>query len=261
MFNVQSEIEIKTLGQLAQATDWRLKLAHDRPAPLLIWITRGQGRVLLDGQRRGVGAHNALFVPSGALFALDLARHSIGHALVLPQNTDLLFPSHAHHLRIRDVGSQAELTHEMEATQREDLSGRALRHDALEAHAALISVWLRRQLALEEHLPDQPDAAGRISFGFCELLPERYRSGDALAVYAKCLGVTATHLTRAVKAATGRTASELLAERLLHEARRLLKETSEPAQSIARYLGFTSPAYFSRFMHQHAGAPPSKLRN
>ena len=52
-----SDIKVMTLPQLTGGQDWRLLLAQDRPHHLLIWITRGQGRALLDGQRRGGGAH------------------------------------------------------------------------------------------------------------------------------------------------------------------------------------------------------------
>ena len=81
-----------------------------------------------------------------------------------------------------------------------------------------------------------------------------------MADYAETLDVTPTHLTRAVKSATGKTAADLVTERVLHEARVLLSETQQPARQIAAYLGFGSAAYFTRFIQQHTGLTPSKLR-
>ena len=78
--------------------------------------------------------------------------------------------------------------------------------------------------------------------------------------YSDELGVTPTHLTRALKAATGKTASDVLTERVLHAARCLLEETKQPAKDIARHLGFGSAAYFTRFIQQHTGQTPSQLR-
>ncbi|MEO0385851.1 MAG: AraC family transcriptional regulator [Pseudomonadota bacterium] len=255
------EIKLQTLSQLSQGDDWRLRLIHDRPFHMLIWFTRGQGRVLLDGTRRGIGAHNALFVPPRSLMAVELGRQSIGHAVLIPETTALRLPDMPHHLRIRDVDAQSELTSLIEAALREAQGSRNLRADAIEAHAALIAVWLRRQLMLEEHIPEPLRASGRLSQRFCRLIPNRFRSGDVMADYARTLGVTATHLTRAVKSATGKTAADLLTERLLYEARALLRETDAPAQNIAQYLGFGSPAYFTRFVQKHTGLPPSKHRN
>ncbi len=255
-----TDITVQSLAQLTGGQDWRLTLAHDRAQHLLIWTIRGQGRVLLDGLRRGVGAHNVLWVPAGALFALDLGRQAVAQMVGIPVGTPLRLPEIPRQLRIREVHVQNELTAIIEAAQREEQARRPLRQDALEAHAALMSVWLRRQIMLEEHLPARRNAAGRLSAAYCALMGARYRSGATMGEYAAQLGVTPTHLTRAVKTATGKTAADLLTERVLHEARQLLWQTKQPAQDIARYLGFGSAAYFTRFMQQHTGKTPSKLR-
>ena len=81
-----------------------------------------------------------------------------------------------------------------------------------------------------------------------------------MAQYAESLEVTPTHLSRAVKSATGKTAADILTERVVHEARHLLGTTEHSAQDIARHLGFGSAAYFTRFMQQHTGLTPSRLR-
>lgn len=255
-----SDITVCTLAQLTGGQDWRLHLAHDNPHHLLIWITRGQGVVLLDGMRRGVGAHNVLLIPAGSLFLLQMGRQGIGQAVAIPAGTPLRMPEIPRHLRIRDVQRQAELSGLIEAAHREQQQKRALHHDALEAHAALMSVWLRRQMIEDEHVPDKRNAAGRLSRRYCDLIAARFKDGLPMARYAAALDVTPTHLSRAVKSATGKTASDLLTERVLHAARSLLFDTNEPAQDIARYLGFGSPAYFTRFMQQHTGLTPSKLR-
>ena len=257
---MSSDIRICTLAQLSGGQDWRLQLAHDRPDHLLIWVTRGQGRMLFDGLRRGLGAHNALWIPAGTLFALDLGRQAIGQAVIIPDGTPLRLPEIPRHLRIRDVQVQSELTTLIESAQREQTQGRTLHQDALEAHAALMSVWLRRQIMLEEHVPDPRNAAGRLAKRFCDMVPNHYRSGAPMADYAVALDVTPTHLTRTLKSATGLSAAELLTERSLHAARVLLTETQQPAQAIAQFLGFGSAAYFTRFIQHHTGMTPGKLR-
>lgn len=261
MTTTSSDIQFQTLAHFSQGGDWRRQLAHDQDAHVLVWITRGQGRGLLDGIRRGIGAHNALFVPAGSTFALDLGRQSIGHVVMLPAGGDLRLPEMPRHLRIREVQVQSELTSLIEAGLREDQGTRPLRNDALEGHAALISVWLRRQTMEEAHAPARRTAAQRLSARFCALLAQRFRTGAPMSDYAAALDVTPTHLTRAVKAATGKTAADLLTERVVHEARMLLAQTPYPARQIAGSLGFGSAAYFTRFMQQHTGLPPSKLRN
>jgi AraC family transcriptional activator of pobA len=255
-----TDIHIASLGQFTAGQDWRLTLAHDHPVHLLIWITRGQGLLLLDGSRRGLGAHNAIFVPAGALFALEVGRQGLGQIVTLPAGSPLRLPEIPRHLRIRDVAVQSELTSLIDTGQREQQQQRPLRQDALEAHAALMSVWLRRQIMSDEHIPDRRNAAARLSARFCALVSQRFATGAPMARYAETLGVTPTHLTRAVKAATGKSAAEILTERLTFEARQLLGAGNATAKSIAAHLGFGNAAYFTRFMQQHTGKTPTQLR-
>ena len=253
------EIRLVTLAQLMTNGAWQLELAHDRAENLLIWITRGQGVALLDGARRGVGVHNALFVPSRSLMALSPGRQGFGQALVIPPGTRLTLPQRAQHLRIRQAPAQAELTALLEALGREQNAARPLRADAMLAYGELAAIWLRRQIAAAD-MPPRPSAARRLSQAYCERLVGHFAIGDSMAGHAAALGVSPTHLTRVCRAETGRTAAELLTERSLHAARSLLGATDVPVQDIARHLGFGSAAYFTRFIQHQTGRTPTALR-
>ncbi|WP_227267940.1 helix-turn-helix domain-containing protein [Roseobacter weihaiensis] len=252
--------KIMTLPQLSAGQDWRLTLAHDRPDYLLIWTTRGQGRLLLDGQRRGVGTHNLIVIPPRQLFALDLGRQGFGQAVVVPDGAALTLPQRPVQLRIREAGAISEFMALMEGATREQQGRRPLMDQALTAHGALIAVWLQRQLAMEEHIQPRPNAAIRLSAAYMRRITAHFHAPLTMADHAAALSVTPTHLTRACKAATGKTAADLLTERILYEARDLLTRTTVPAQDIARSLGFGSAAYFTRFMQHHTQATPSALR-
>lgn len=253
-------ITTRTLAQLGRGGDWQLGLMHDRPVQLLIWITRGQGLALLDGVRRGLGTHNALFVPVRTTMAIEMGRQSSGQVVVIPDATELRLPSQAHHLRIRDVSAQSEISVILEGLQREQTNGRPLVSEAMEAHTSLLSIWLRRQLGLDEHIPSRPNAAARLCRAFCRRVSVEFRSGAPMADYAEALGVTPTHLTRVCRASAGKTAADLLTERILYEARHLLSTEKAQIQDIARYLGFGSAAYFTRFMQHHTRHSPTALR-
>jgi AraC-like DNA-binding protein len=74
------------------------------------------------------------------------------------------------------------------------------------------------------------------------------------------LGVTPTHLTRSCNAACGRSAHEILADRIFFEARRLLRDTRMPVQEVAAGLGFRSAAYFTRAFQKVTGETPTAFR-
>lgn len=82
----------------------------------------------------------------------------------------------------------------------------------------------------------------------------------SVADYAEALAVTPTHLNRITRAATGDTASHLILNRLIREARRNLVYTNLPVSTIAYALGFEDPAYFSRVYAAATGVSPRAFR-
>lgn len=248
-----------SLGQLTLGDPWRLELSHDRPHHMLIWITRGQGRATVLGQRRGVSAHNALFVPAGTLMSLAMGPQSFGHAVLLPEAMGLNWPRLPTQLRVRDVLAHGEFTGLIEGLQREIAKPGPHREQALTAHAMLISVWFRRQFN-EFQVEDKPTAAQALVMKYADLVSETFRYGPTVAELAEQLNVTPTHLTRSCRSCAGKTAAELLTERIVYEARMLLDRPGIKAREVSDHLNFGSPAYFSRFILQHTGKSPSALR-
>lgn len=174
-------IRITTLTAAGGAHDWRWTLVHDLPQHLLIWTTRGQGRLLLNGTRRGVGAHNAIFVPAGELFALELSRQSIGLMATIPVGTEVRLPQTPRQLRLRESGPITELTGFLDAAAREAAAKRSLTQDALDGYMALVSVWLRRQMAEDDHLPQKQNSRRAVVCALlrphCPRLCQRYELG------------------------------------------------------------------------------------
>ena len=92
------------------------------------------------------------------------------------------------------------------------------------------------------------------------LIQHHFRSHKPASFYAKEIGVSPTHLNRIVRSMTGGTAHDLIAGKLIEEAKRELLFTLASVQEISFRLGFADPAYFSRFFLKHAGATPKDWR-
>lgn len=256
---------VEPLGRLAQGGRWRTEAMRSYERPLLLWFTRGQGRITIAGVTQGYGAHHAVFLPPGTMHGFEMRGHVFGSAVWFPRADSgalagLELPEEAVHLRLRDGQPQAELTALIDNLQRElerDLPGR---DRALMCHAGLLAVWLERQIAAGQGQEMHFDAARRLAAAFTALVEKDFRTGRQVHDYAAALGVTPTHLSRACRAACGQPASAILADRLHYEARRLLSETRKPVKDIAAELGFTSAAYFTRAFHKHTGMTPSAFR-
>lgn len=134
------------------------------------------------------------------------------------------------------------------------------RTEALQAHAVLLATWCLRAAAAVPVEEARRAWRDTLVQRFRSLMELHLRRHQPLSFYAAQLQVTADHLSRSCRAATGLSALDLLHERVLHEARRLLAYTRAPVAEVARELGFDDPAYFSRFFTRRAGLSPQAYR-
>ena len=255
-----SAVRFVPIPRLAVGGRWRVEAMRSLGEPLLLWFTRGQGRITVAGTTRGYGPHNAVFIPAGIMHGFEVASQVFGTAVFFGRNSPVTLPEGPHHLRIRDSATQIELNGIIDAVQREMDSTRPAHDRATRAHMGLLGVWLERQVALSAGETGRPDAARKLAARYAALLERDFRTGKSVADYARVLGVTPTHLSRVCNQTSGRPASALLQERVLFEARKLLVETKTPVKRIAESLGFRSPAYFTRAFLHRTGQTPTGFR-
>ncbi|HZN19140.1 MAG TPA: helix-turn-helix domain-containing protein [Micromonosporaceae bacterium] len=78
--------------------------------------------------------------------------------------------------------------------------------------------------------------------------------------YAARLGCSVRTLTRACLSATGRTAKQVIDDRVALEAMRMLRCTDLPVAAVGQRLGFPGPTHFGRFFHREVGCTPGAFR-
>jgi len=76
-------------------------------------------------------------------------------------------------------------------------------------------------------------------------------------VYASKMNMTEKHLNRICKTCVNKTTSELISDRVVLEAKRLMVQTKNPISAIAEQLGFDDLAYFSRVFKKKTGKSPT----
>ena len=255
-----SNLRIVPIARLAQGGRWRAEAMRALSEPCLLWFTRGQGRITMGGETRGYGPHNAVFIPAGVMHGFEVGPQTHGQAIFFGRDSDVTLPEMPQHLRIREAGPQAELSGIIEAVQRELDSTRPGADRAARHHLGLLGVWLERQIAPANADTPRPSAAKRLVARYSALLERDFRSGHGVSDFAAELGVTSTHLTRSCRETCGRAAHDLLQDRKMFEARRLLADTRVPVKQIADALGFASPAYFTRAFHAKTGKTPTQFR-
>ena len=239
--------------------EWRIALAHPAESAMVVHMTRGQGRAVMRGVRHGLGANTVLYIPKGAVFSIEFGRQSHARLMTIAE-TDIAFPKQSCLLRLRDVTSIGEFSVVLDAAMHEAETPRALQHEAMHGHAQLMNVWLKRSIAGDEAISLPADSMARLSERFFERLGAPRPGKFELEEHAEALGVSAAHLARACKSATGKTAAVLLREVTLHAALQLTTGTDVAFQDIARHLGYGSAGYFTRAVQAATGKSPSAHR-
>lgn len=119
-----------------------------------------------------------------------------------------------------------------------------------------------------DNFDQHKNAASRISSVFLELLERQFpiESPDQpLQVrtaqdYAKILAVHVNHLNRSLKDITGKPTSAHINERIIQEAKALLRHTNWNISEIAFSLGYEYPTYFNNFFKKLTGTNPKAYR-
>ncbi|MVN91641.1 helix-turn-helix domain-containing protein [Mucilaginibacter aquatilis] len=120
----------------------------------------------------------------------------------------------------------------------------------------------------QESLYQHPDAKSRITAVFTELLerqfpietPSQRFTMRSAKDFASQLAVHVNHLNRAIKETTGKTTTDLIAERVTSEAKSLLRHTNWNVSEIGYCLGFEEPAHFNNFFKKQTQVTPTKFR-
>lgn len=97
-------------------------------------------------------------------------------------------------------------------------------------------------------------------FKYRSLIDAHYKAEKLVAFYADQLNISANYLNILCKRYFNVSATALIHERLILEAKRILLTTEKPIKVIAFDLGFYDVAYFSRFFKKHTQITPHAFR-
>ncbi|MEQ1584316.1 MAG: helix-turn-helix transcriptional regulator [Cyclobacteriaceae bacterium] len=95
---------------------------------------------------------------------------------------------------------------------------------------------------------------------FLQLVNNYYLEKRTVEEYADLLNITAHHLSQSVKQATGKNALSYINDRLISEAKSLIRHTEFDISEIGYQLNFSDPANFGKFFKRHAGVTPLEFR-
>ncbi|MBC7156775.1 MAG: AraC family transcriptional regulator, partial [Rhodobacteraceae bacterium] len=172
-------MRVVSIPRLAQGGRWRVEAMRALSEPVLLWFTRGQGRITVAGLTRGYGGHNAVFIPAGTMHGFEAGPGVLGSAVFFGRTPAHPLPARPLHLRLRDAARQAEFTALLDSLRAETESSRPGRERAAALYLGLIGVWLERNAAQADAAP--ADAARRLAQRFTDLIEAEFRTGAGVA--------------------------------------------------------------------------------
>lgn len=132
-------------------------------------------------------------------------------------------------------------------------------HDVLRAFLQIIFTRVTR-LFPELHRHGESSRSAQLVREFRLAVETRFREFTSLPDYADLLKVTVNHLNDVVREQTGQSAGEIIRQRRLLDAKRLLLHSDMSVSEIAYHLAFEDPSYFSRFFRRYAEKAPAEFR-
>ena len=262
-------VHCESIASRSRLHNWEIQPHRHHGLFQMLWLARGRASIELDGRLADLSSGQVLLLPQHCVHGFRFSPDADGEVITL---------AYAFFQRLQpDLGPALQAmntpvvcTLESGANRNQiEMAFHAMHeayanHDAhrdllIEAQLVSLLVWLSRLL------PAQGDdlhlARGREHLAkFSQLIEANYSQQYPLEFYATSLGISAAHLNALCRQLTGNSALSLIHARMGLEARRYLIYTSMPVKDVSDALGFSDPAYFTRFFKRQTGLAPMVFR-
>jgi AraC family transcriptional activator of pobA len=262
-------LHCETIHARSSLHRWEIGLHRHESFFQILYIAGGSGDAVFGDITKAIPPPAVITVPPAASHGFRFSRDIDGFVFTVLASHLPAAPAARSKLgtwlatpRLTELGASEDGRYIAETLQRLAQEWEARRSQ----RTGLLDGYLTIALTLTARLVDLPsnreaeNENERRMERFDALLRQNYLSHRPAAFYARELGLSQTHLNRVVRAMTGQSVHEVIAERLLAAAQRELVFTRASVQEVSFRLGFSDPAYFSRFFVRHTGMAPRLWR-
>ena len=237
----------------------------------LIWTRSGTGRHMLDHRTVPVAPGTITVIGRGQVHVFEQARGLHGAAVrfademlhegpIARADPAWLFAGCGGWNVTVPESFHAALEATIAALKDESAAPPDARSADLQRHLlSVLLLWIERWYD-GEHTERRDDAGLELYRRFSRALERDFATHHDAAHYADTLAMPQAALSHALSLVTGKSTKELVTDRVMIEATRLLRFTDRTIGEVAFHTGFSDPLYFSRAFKRHAGEPPTVFR-
>ena len=232
----------------------------------LIWIRAGAGQHAIDGATVPVRPGTITVIGRGQVHVFEQGEHLDGAIVRFTGEAvaeSWLLAGQGGRTVVVPGGEQDRLDALIDALGAELARPPDEHSPELQRHLlTAILLWIERwyDASRTERRADD-DAEVQLHRRFTRRLEEDYAAHHDAAHYADALAVPAAALSRALAHVTGRATKDLILDRVMLEAARLLRFTDLSVGEVAHRVGYDDPLYFSRAFKRRLDQPPQAYRD
>lgn len=238
----------------------------------LIYIEQGNGTITVDESVISTDEPKVIFIKPGQFTIFDISGKTRGTILCFKEeffslryNNNLLFSfsfiknvvkpfqrlSDDYNMKLKSI---------LEFMTSEYASGRVHRNKVLRSYLNILLFELDEMYAQYTGSHVSGVVMHDKMVAFEKLLEEKFTEIKSPGAYAEMIFISENYLNKLSKQYKGKTAGELIRERIIIEAQRLLYHTSDSVSQIADSLGFENLSYFIIYFKRGTGYTPEEYR-
>ncbi|MBS1603342.1 MAG: helix-turn-helix domain-containing protein [Bacteroidetes bacterium] len=231
----------------------------------LIYLTAGEGVHVIDGRRYSVQPPVLFVIRRDQVHCWELSAPGHGYVLIVRREfvdglTDgrlrSMFASiSAHNCLLLEPSATVDRLWEVLL----DELGPA-KDEVPELSEWALKTLLGKMIEVAAPGPKQMRETGGLYDSFMHLLGDGHAIKRTVSHYANLLHTTPQNLNNACRKAADRSATEVLGEFLMVEARRLLLYTNGTVAEISFALDFKDPSHFVKYFKRATGRTPQAFR-
>ena len=262
-------LHCETISSRSREHQWEIKPHRHADLCQLLFVFKGQAELEIEGQRTQLETPAIQVLPPlsvhGFRFSEDVEGFIVTLDTPLINHLQAQLGDSVHALARAEnypAGKDGDYLNSLFSALQAEYNGhQPAREMLMHSLVSVIMVWVSRQAIVRHKASQRPQRQREYLNGFIQLVEETYRQHVKVEDLAHRLGISVSHLNGTCRELAGQPALQIMHERQLLEAKRLLTYTSMTIYEMSELLGFSDPTNFTRLFRRRVGISPKAFRD
>lgn len=265
------EFEIVDLPERLETKGEMMTVPHRAQFYHILWIEKGSAIHTVDFKPCEITDDTLLFIPHNCVNSFDKNGSYHGRTIIFTDGFYCRDSSDHQFLRssilFSDLYPIARLKVNPDMTKlrtflamlEDEYAGvpDATQHHMIQNMLHLFLLQAERELRKQGFEELKPGLNLEYLMAFRDLLEEQFHKERSVSHYAAAMHISVKQLNKATGALLDKSPKQIIDERVMLEAKRLLVHSNMPVKEIGYELGFNEPTNFIKYFKKHSGSTPA----